>query len=63
MAHHQIEKHAKDTKLYYLVGLVAGLFTGAVLDFSITFIVTGGVVGLLFAAFFFNVLVKGREDI
>jgi hypothetical protein len=63
MAHHQIEKKAKDLNLYYVVGLLAGLFTGAVIDFSIIYLVTGAVVGLLFAAFFQNALVKGREDI
>jgi hypothetical protein len=62
MSHHHTEKKENINNLYYLVGLLAGLFTGAVIEFSIIYLVTGAIVGLLFAALFLNVLVKGRVD-
>jgi hypothetical protein len=60
-----MENHKEDEKvsydgLYYLVGLLAGIFTGIVIDKSFMLILVLGVVGLLFAAFYLNVFVKGR---
>ncbi len=48
--------------LYYVIGLGFGLLTGAFLEKGFMYVPIGGVVGLLFAAFFVKVLVKGRED-
>jgi hypothetical protein len=48
--------------IYYLVGLISGLFVGAIIDVGFVWIPVGGVLGLLTAAFFLNVLVKGREE-
>jgi uncharacterized membrane protein YgaE (UPF0421/DUF939 family) len=62
MAHHNTEKKENIDNLYYLVGVLAGIFTGAVIEFSLLYIFVGAIVGLLFSAFFLNVLVKGRED-
>jgi hypothetical protein len=62
MSQHHTPKKINDFNLYYLVGLVAGVFTGAVIECSIIYLVTGAVVGLLFAALYTNVLVKGRVD-
>jgi hypothetical protein len=62
MTHH--DKEEEDRKydfLYYLVGLGAGIFTGAILDVGLIYALVGGVLGLLTAAFYLNVMVKGRE--
>lgn len=48
--------------LYYLVGLISGLFVGAIINVGYIWIAVGAVLGLLSAAFFLNVLVKGREE-
>ena len=61
MAHHE-EKKENILNLYYLVGLLGGLFIGFILDMGFTYIIAGGVTGLLFTAFFYNALVKGRAD-
>lgn len=47
--------------VYYLVGLLAGLFTGVVTNCSICFTIGLGVTGLLFAGFFLRTFVKGHE--
>jgi hypothetical protein len=61
MANHQEEEKNYDF-LYYLVALVSGLFVGAIIDKGFTWIFVGGVLGLLSAALFLRVLVKGREQ-
>lgn len=58
--HHEEEKNYD--YLYYVIGLLAGLFTGAIIEVGFVWVIFGGVVGLLTAAFFLNVLVKGREQ-
>jgi F0F1-type ATP synthase assembly protein I len=61
MKHH----HKKEENLdyvYYLVGLLSGLFVGFIIDRGFTWIPVGGVLGLLTAAFFLNVLAKTSED-
>jgi hypothetical protein len=63
MKHQHTEEERSYDYLYYVVGLVAGMFTGAVIEKGFYWVVAGGVLGLLSAAFFLNVLVKGREDI
>ncbi|HVW94442.1 MAG TPA: hypothetical protein VHA56_00570 [Mucilaginibacter sp.] len=58
-------KHEKTENyegIYYLIGLLAGLFTGVVLDHSFILIPILGVFGLLFAGFFLNVFVRGRGE-
>ncbi|MDB5136175.1 MAG: hypothetical protein JWP37_2778 [Mucilaginibacter sp.] len=64
MAHHheQQEETTNYNSLYYLVGLLTGLFIGVVIDLGITWTLSLGVVGLLFAAFFLSVFVRGREQ-
>jgi hypothetical protein len=64
MAHHhgQTEEEKSYDFLYYLVGLGTGLFIGFIIDVSITWVLVGGLLGLLSAAFYLNILVKGRED-
>ncbi|MCR8561553.1 hypothetical protein KXD93_28115 [Mucilaginibacter sp. BJC16-A38] len=58
MTHHEEEKSYD--YLYYLIGLLSGLFTGVVIDYTAILIPILGVVGLLFAGFFLNVFVRGR---
>jgi len=62
MAHHHEEKEKSVAPLYYLVGAVCGIFTGAVIEKGITWVVVGAVLGLLAAALFQQVFVRGREQ-
>ena len=61
MAHH-VEKKQNIVNLFYLVGILGGLFVGFILDMGLHIIAIGGITGFLFAVFFYNVLVKGRAD-
>jgi hypothetical protein len=58
---HQEEEKSYDF-VYYLLGLVTGVFTGAILDVGMIWALVGGILGLLSAGLFLNVLVKGREE-
>ena len=63
MTHQQEEQKEIEYKgLYYLVGLLTGMFIAVVTNSGIGYIVSLGVVGLLFAALFINVFVRGREQ-
>jgi len=62
MTQHRNEEEKSYDYLYYLVALVCGMFTGGIIDKGFIWIPIGGVVGLLTAAFFLKVLVKGREE-
>jgi uncharacterized membrane protein len=63
MAQHKEEKKEFNvTNLYYLVGLVFGLMTGAVLEVGIKYVIVGGVLGLLTALLYVTVFVRGREQ-
>ena len=59
--HHEQEEESSYDYVYYLVGLVSGAFTGAILDIGLIYALVGGVLGLLTAAFYLKVLVKDRE--
>jgi len=59
--HHQKEEEKNYDFIYYLVGLISGLFTGAVCGVSMIWVLVGGLLGLLTAAFYVKVLTKGRE--
>ncbi|MGZ3757400.1 MAG: hypothetical protein ACXVAY_11330 [Mucilaginibacter sp.] len=61
MKHHDKKEENLDY-VYYLVGLLSGLFVGFIIDKGFTWIPVGGVLGLLTAAFFLNVLAKTSED-
>ncbi|WP_158990734.1 hypothetical protein [Mucilaginibacter sp. L196] len=61
MKHQQEEEKSYDF-VYYLLGLVTGVFTGAILDVGMIWALVGGVLGLLSAGLFLNVLVKGRGE-
>jgi hypothetical protein len=62
MTHHHHEKKENYDKLYYTVGLLAGLFVGVVIDHGIIQIIALGIFGVLFTAFFLQVLVRGRGE-
>jgi len=65
MEHHHDVKEKEEINfnaLYYLVGLLSGLFVGAIIDKGFTWIFVGGVLGLLTAALFLSVFVRGREQ-
>lgn len=51
----------RDYNLYYILAVVAFALTGFIITGSILHSVLYGIIGLLFAAFFVNVLVKDRE--
>ena len=61
MKHQQEEEKSYDF-VYYLLGLVTGVFTGSILDVGLIWALVGGVLGLLSAGLFLNVLVKGRGE-
>jgi hypothetical protein len=58
---HQEEEAKKYDYLYYVIGLVFGLITGAVIEKDFIWIPIGGVLGLLTAAFFANVVARSSE--
>jgi hypothetical protein len=63
MAHHHNEEDEKNYKtIFRLVGTLTGLFIGVVINQTWQLVVILGVVGFLFAGFFRQLLVKGREN-
>ncbi|TSJ40357.1 hypothetical protein FO440_11395 [Mucilaginibacter corticis] len=62
MKHHQKAEKEDLNYVYYLVGILSGLFTGAIINVSCIWILVGGLFGLLTAAFFVHVLAKSSED-
>ena len=61
MKHHTTEDKSYDY-LYYLVAIFTGIFVGVIIEQGFVWIIVGAVLGLLSAAFFLNVLVKGRGN-
>ena len=59
---HQTTTDKSYDYLYYLVAIFTGIFVGAIIEQGFVYIIVGAVLGLLSAAFFLNVLVKGRGD-
>ncbi|GGE57838.1 MULTISPECIES: hypothetical protein [Pedobacter] len=47
--------------LYYALGLIFGVLTGAIITQNYIFALLGGVLGLLTAGLFLNAIVKGRK--
>jgi len=62
MAHHHQKEEKNYDYVYYLVALLCGMFVGVILESSFIWIPVLGIVGLLFAGFFLNVFVRGREN-
>jgi hypothetical protein len=62
MKHHHEEEVKSYDYLYYLVGLLSGLFIGVTLESSFIWVPILGLFGLCFAGFFVTVFVKGRGE-
>jgi hypothetical protein len=62
MAHHHPKKEKNYDYAYYLVALLCGMFVGVILESSLVWIPVLGIFGLMFAGFFLNVFVRGREN-
>jgi F0F1-type ATP synthase assembly protein I len=62
MSHHPKAEKENLNYIYYLVGTLSGLFVGAIINVSCTWILVGAVLGFLTAAAFVNVLAKSSED-
>jgi len=56
------EKAINYQQFYYLIGLLAGLACGVIIDKTIVLTAVLGIVGVLFAGFFRNAFVKGRGN-
>ena len=67
MNQHEQKEELEEAKnfdlLYYMIGIVTGVFTGAILDVGMIFALVGGVLGLLSTALYLKVFVKGREEV
>ncbi len=59
--HPHKEEEKSDESIFYLVGLLSGLFTGVVIG-GFIWVPILGAFGLLFAGFFYTVFVKGRNS-
>jgi hypothetical protein len=59
--HHEEEKNYD--YIFYLVALISGMFVGAIIERGFIWIPVGGVLGLLTAALFLKLLVRGREEV
>jgi VIT1/CCC1 family predicted Fe2+/Mn2+ transporter len=62
MSHHPKAEKENLNYIYYLVGALSGLFVGLLIETSIATVVVAGVLGLLFSAFFVQVLAKSSEE-
>jgi len=58
--HHKAEEKSIEN-IYYLVGLLSGLFVGAVLGSGLVWVPVLGIFGLLFAGFFITLFVKSSD--
>lgn len=47
--------------VYYLLGFITGILTGAIFTENYVYAILGGFAGLLVTSLFINLLVKGRE--
>ena len=62
MAHHHEAEQKNYKAIFSIVGTLTGLFIGVVINQTWQLVVILGVVGFLFAGFFRQLLVKGREN-
>jgi hypothetical protein len=62
MSHHPKAEKENLNYIYYLVGTLSGLFVGLLIESSIATVVVAGILGLLFSAFFVQVLAKSSEE-
>lgn len=47
--------------VYYVLGLVFGILTAAIISGSFGWSILGGIIGFIFGAVFLNGIVKGRQ--
>lgn len=57
----QQEDNTKFDWAYYVLGLVFGILTAAIISGSFLWSILGGIIGFIFGAVFLNGIVKGRE--
>ena len=64
MTQHYSEEEVKVTpeSVYYIVGILSGMFVGLILESGFIWIPVLGIFGLLFTKFFRSVFVKGHGD-
>lgn len=62
MSHHPKAEKENLNNIYYLVGILSGAFTGAIINVAITWVLVGALLGFLFTAFFVQVLAKSSEE-
>ena len=62
MKNHEEDDRSQYDYIYYIVGLLSGMFVGFILDKEFIWIPVLGIFGLLFAGFFLNVFVRGRGE-
>jgi hypothetical protein len=62
MEHQHEEKEINLKGLYYVIGLLTGLVTGLFIDNGIGLTIGLGISGLLLAAMYMQVFVRGREE-
>ncbi len=62
MKNHEEDDRSQYDYIYYVVGLLSGMFVGFILDKEFIWIPVLGLFGLLFAGFFLNVFVRGRGE-
>jgi len=62
MTHHHHKAEENYDNIYYIVGLLSGLFSGVVINDGVILTLILGIFGLLFSAFFLKLLVRGSEN-
>lgn len=62
MSHHPKAEKENLDYIYYLVGTLSGLFVGAVINVSFTYVIIGTVLGFLTALAFVKVLASSGEE-
>jgi hypothetical protein len=62
MSHHPKAEKENLNSIYYLVGILSGVCTGAIINVAITWVLVGALLGFLFTAFFVQVLAKSSEE-
>jgi hypothetical protein len=62
MSHHPKAEKDNLNYIYYLVGILSGIFVGFIANVSYVYVLVGAVLGFLSAAAFVNVLAKSSEE-
>jgi hypothetical protein len=60
MTQHEEEKNYD--YIYYIVAIVSGMFTGAIIEKGLVWILVGAVLGFLSAALYIRTLAKSSHD-